>query len=119
MQTVAHVLYMIASVLFIIGIKQMSAVKTARAANALSALAMLIGTVDPSGQPWAGRAWSVRDEGAGFDPDHVPDPRDKDRLHLQHGRGVFLMRELMDHVEYRKGGREVLLFKRCVPAVGS
>jgi serine/threonine-protein kinase RsbW len=54
----------------------------------------------------------VRDEGAGFDPEGVPDPRRKDRRELSHGRGIFLMRELMDHVEHRKGGREVVLVKR-------
>ena len=54
----------------------------------------------------------VRDEGAGFEPNDVPDPRSTDRLQLDHGRGLFLMRELMDQVEYRRRGREVLLFKR-------
>jgi len=53
----------------------------------------------------------VRDEGPGFDPHNVPDPRHADRLHLRNGRGLLLMRELMDHVEYRKGGREVILWK--------
>ena len=53
----------------------------------------------------------IRDEGRGFRPDEVPDPRDIDRLQLDHGRGLFLMRALMDHVEYRRHGREVLLFK--------
>jgi anti-sigma regulatory factor (Ser/Thr protein kinase) len=52
----------------------------------------------------------VRDEGQGFDPREVPDPRGADRLHLDRGRGLFLMRELMDYVEFRKGGREVLLY---------
>ncbi|HXV77372.1 MAG TPA: ATP-binding protein [Candidatus Polarisedimenticolaceae bacterium] len=51
----------------------------------------------------------VRDEGDGFNPTGVPDPRDDHRLHLPSGRGLLLMRELMDHVEYRRGGREVLL----------
>jgi len=55
----------------------------------------------------------VRDEGDGFEPGEVPDPRDKDRVHLDHGRGLFLMRALMDYVEYRKKGREVVLFKSC------
>jgi serine/threonine-protein kinase RsbW len=52
----------------------------------------------------------VRDEGEGFDPTNVPDPRDEDRMHLHHGRGLLLMRELMDYVEYRKNGREVVLY---------
>lgn len=54
---------------------------------------------------------AVRDEGEGFDPHEVPDPRSAERIYLHHGRGIFLMRELMDHVEHRKGGREVLLYR--------
>jgi NAD(P) transhydrogenase subunit beta len=42
METSIHIMYMVASVLFIIGIKRLSAVKTARSANALSALGMLL-----------------------------------------------------------------------------
>ena len=57
----------------------------------------------------------ISDEGSGFDPAAVPDPRDADRMHLHHGRGLFLMRELMDYVEHRKGGREVVLYKSCPP----
>jgi serine/threonine-protein kinase RsbW len=62
--------------------------------------------------PAQGFVIAVRDEGPGFDPSKVPDPRSEDRLHLSHGRGIFLMRELMDHIEHRKGGREVVLFKK-------
>ncbi len=63
------------------------------------------------GAPQGGVLILVRDEGQGFAPEEVPDPRDAERVFLDHGRGIFLMRELMDHVEHRKGGREVLLFK--------
>ena len=55
---------------------------------------------------------AVLDEGKGFDPKAVPDPRGARRIHLHHGRGIFLMRALMDRVEHRNGGREVLLYKR-------
>ena len=61
--------------------------------------------------PESGVMILVRDEGGGFDPRLVPDPRHEDRKHLHHGRGLLLMRELMDYIEYRKNGREVLLFK--------
>lgn len=54
---------------------------------------------------------AIRDEGPGFNPDDVPDPRAGERLFLHHGRGMLLMRELLDHIEYRKGGREVVLYK--------
>jgi serine/threonine-protein kinase RsbW len=60
----------------------------------------------------------VRDEGNGFDPAQVPDPRNVDRRLLHHGRGLLLMRKLMDHVEYRKDGREVLICKMVNPPAG-
>ncbi len=62
--------------------------------------------------PKKGLVIAVRDEGLGFDPNKVPDPRREDRVELTHGRGIFLMRELMDHIEHRKGGREVVLYKK-------
>jgi serine/threonine-protein kinase RsbW len=68
------------------------------------------------GDPDDGILLAVRDEGPGFDPSAVPDPRAAERLELPHGRGIFLMRELMDHTEHRKGGREVVLYKACRPA---
>lgn len=68
------------------------------------------------GDPKQGFLIAVRDEGPGFDPAQVPDPRRADRRELTHGRGIFLMHELMDHVQHRKGGREVILFKRIATA---
>jgi serine/threonine-protein kinase RsbW len=65
------------------------------------------------GDPDDGILLAVRDEGKGFDPSAVPDPRTAERLELPHGRGIFLMHELMDHAEHRKGGREVVLYKAC------
>ena len=62
--------------------------------------------------PRMGFLIAVRDEGPGFDPEQVPDPRNTERLTLQHGRGLFLMRNLMDFIEFRKGGSEVVLFKQ-------
>lgn len=53
----------------------------------------------------------VRDYGPGFDPSAVPDPTDAENLYSSHGRGVFLMRELMDEVKFQKGGREVVMRK--------
>jgi serine/threonine-protein kinase RsbW len=63
------------------------------------------------GGPDAGIVIAVRDQGAGFDPESVPDPRNADRMELERGRGLFLMRALMDLVRYRRGGREVVLFQ--------
>jgi serine/threonine-protein kinase RsbW len=67
------------------------------------------------GGPRAGIVIVVRDEGNGFDPDAVPDPRSVDRRHLEHGRGLLLMRELMDALEFRRGGSEVVLFHSLRP----
>jgi serine/threonine-protein kinase RsbW len=44
---------------------------------------------------------SVRDEGEGFNPDIIPNPLDEENLLKASGRGVFLMRELMDRVDYK------------------
>ncbi len=57
----------------------------------------------------------VRDQGPGFDPADVPDPREEHRRMLHHGRGIFLKRRLLDMVEYRKEGTEVVLIKSCQP----
>jgi serine/threonine-protein kinase RsbW len=63
--------------------------------------------------PGVGLLVAIRDQGPGFAPEQVPDPRSAERIELTHGRGLFLMRELMDHVEHRKGGREVVLYKKA------
>lgn len=56
----------------------------------------------------------IRDEGAGFDPDDVPDPTCPERICLPSGRGIMLMRRYLDEVTYNKRGNEVQLVKeRC------
>jgi len=42
----------------------------------------------------------------------VPDPRTEANLLKPGGRGVFLINQLMDTVEYSEGGREVRMRKR-------
>lgn len=42
----------------------------------------------------------VRDFGSGFNPDRVPDPRLPENILLEGGRGVFLIRNLADVVEF-------------------
>ena len=55
----------------------------------------------------------VRDEGAGFDPDLLPDPTDPANLAKPHGRGVLLIRTFMDEVIYNDVGNEVTMTKLC------
>src|SRR5580700_10204811 len=55
---------------------------------------------------------TVRDEGEGFDSRAVPDPTEAQRLLLTHGRGLHLMRALMDEVSFEENGRVVRMRKR-------
>jgi serine/threonine-protein kinase RsbW len=58
----------------------------------------------------------VTDEGPGFDPGTVPDPTLPVNLERPGGRGIFLVRRLMDRVEYNARGNAVLLeLKREAP----
>lgn len=45
---------------------------------------------------------SVEDEGGGVDPSKLPDPLSEENLLRENGRGVFLMRSLMNSVEFAK-----------------
>lgn len=51
----------------------------------------------------------VQDEGGGFDPDSVPNPLDDENLMKTSGRGIFLMRSLMDKVTYHINSPGVLV----------
>ncbi len=54
----------------------------------------------------------VADSGQGFDPDTVPDPRLPANIAKPSGRGIFLMRALMDEVSYDEEGNSVTLVLR-------
>ena len=47
----------------------------------------------------------VEDEGEGFAVDETSDPKERENLHKPSGRGIYLMRELMDKVAFKEGGR--------------
>lgn len=46
----------------------------------------------------------VTDEGPGFDPSLVPDPRDPELLESPCGRGLFIIRHLAERVEFNEKG---------------
>lgn len=56
----------------------------------------------------------ILDEGSGFDPEAVPDPLAEENLLKPSGRGLLVMRTMMDGVEHRflDSGTEVILLKR-------
>ncbi len=54
----------------------------------------------------------VSDRGGGFDPAAVPDPRLPENLLKPSGRGVFLMRALMDEARFNEAGNDVTLVLR-------
>jgi serine/threonine-protein kinase RsbW len=54
----------------------------------------------------------VRDPGTGFAPDAIPGCTVGENLYSNHGRGIFLINQLMDKVEFRKNGTEIHMVKR-------
>jgi len=56
----------------------------------------------------------VIDEGDGFDPDKMPDPTSPENILLEQGRGVFIIKHLMDYTEFKKvrGGMQITMVKK-------
>ena len=53
----------------------------------------------------------VADHGQGFDPSAIPDPLAAENLLAEHGRGIHLMKSVMDEVWFNRGGTEVHMRK--------
>jgi serine/threonine-protein kinase RsbW len=54
----------------------------------------------------------VADQGQGFDPRTVPDSLTVENLEAEHGRGIRLMKFVMDEVSFQQRGTEVHMCKR-------
>jgi serine/threonine-protein kinase RsbW len=54
----------------------------------------------------------VRDPGEGFDPSSIPNPVASENLYSNHGRGIYLINQLMDEVKYLKNGTEIRMIKK-------
>jgi serine/threonine-protein kinase RsbW len=54
----------------------------------------------------------ITDQGPGFDPNRVPDPTAPEHVDRPCGRGIFLMRQLMDEVHFNERGNAVTLVLR-------
>lgn len=64
----------------------------------------------------------IEDEGEGFSPDSVPDPRiiiekmmEGEEVDFTHGRGIWIAKQYLDSVEYNKKGNSVRLISQKSP----
>jgi serine/threonine-protein kinase RsbW len=54
----------------------------------------------------------VSDPGPGFNPSRLPDPTRAEHLYKNHGRGIYLIHQLMDEVRFERGGAEIHMRSR-------
>ena len=54
----------------------------------------------------------VRDPGKGFDPAQLPNPTIGQSIFRSHGRGIYLINQLMDAVRFERGGTEIHMLKK-------
>lgn len=54
----------------------------------------------------------VRDPGPGFDPASIASPLVGTNIFSDHGRGIYLINQLMDEVRFARGGTEIRMRKR-------
>ncbi len=54
--------------------------------------------------------FSIEDEGIGFDFTTLPDPTAPENIEKENGRGIFLMKNLADEVEFENNGRRVTIY---------
>jgi serine/threonine-protein kinase RsbW len=59
----------------------------------------------------------VSDQGQGFDPRTIPDPLTVENLEADHGRGIHIMKLVMDEVSFEQRGAEVHMCKRLARKV--
>ncbi len=82
-----------------------------------------------SQQPWASRRvtliaresatrveYIIEDEGGGFDPTTLPDPTSPENMLQLSGRGVWLIRNFMDRVEFNEKGNRLIMVKSAPAA---
>ncbi|SRR5579872_1996731 len=58
-------------------------------------------------------SFAVKDEGKGFDTNNLPDPTAPENIGSVHGRGIHVMKALMDEVHFEEGGVVVHMRKRA------
>jgi len=53
----------------------------------------------------------ITDPGPGFRPELLANPKRGENVFAGHGRGVYLIRQLMDEVHFENGGNEIQMWK--------
>ena len=61
----------------------------------------------------------VKDQGQGFDPHAVPDPTAAENIGADHGRGIWVMKSVMDEISFERGGTEVRMRKAPTRQLGT
>jgi len=60
--------------------------------------------------------FTVKDQGAGFDHNALPDPTNPENIEKPTGRGIFLMKHLCDNVSFEESRPKVIMeFKLMKP----
>jgi serine/threonine-protein kinase RsbW len=54
----------------------------------------------------------VKNPGTGFDPTQIPNPTRGENVFSSHGRGIYLINQLMDEVQFKNQGTEIHMRKR-------
>ncbi len=54
--------------------------------------------------------FSVKDSGPGFNYSAIPDPTSPENISKENGRGIFLMKNLADEVEFESNGSVVNIY---------
>ncbi|RMG39445.1 MAG: response regulator [Planctomycetota bacterium] len=57
-------------------------------------------------------SYTISDEGPGFDPSQIPDPRDPENLVKASGRGLMLIQTFMDDVYFSERGNTITMVKQ-------
>ncbi|MDR1958425.1 MAG: ATP-binding protein [Planctomycetaceae bacterium] len=56
--------------------------------------------------------FEMTDEGIGFNPGQVPDPRNSENLLIPSGRGLLIIRHVMTNVAFSPGGNTIYMEKK-------
>ncbi len=57
----------------------------------------------------------IKDEGSGFDHKCIPLPTEKENIEKLSGRGIFLIRNIMDVIEFLDNGSTIKMVKYLKP----